>query len=401
MFPEALRILVKTKGFSPHAVTIMGGAHMSAYWHRAMEHDVIDFGFRGEAEKSFGLFLNEVENNGTDWASIPGLIYRESGAVKTNEFSLIQNLDELVPIDYRFISLDRYIALGYRLHCPEKMNAPILATRGCPYRCAFCAAPVLNGKHVRTHSPEYIARVVRHLYDEFGIRWFNFVDDNFTFHVAWCKEVCDRLVSLKLKGVGYGTPNGIRFQRGDMALWQKMKLAGWQSVVVAPESGSEATILRMHKDIKLETLPPIIRDMRSCGLIVQGFFIIGYPGEGVEDIQKTVDFIKTCDFDFFYLNNFQPIPGTEIYDELVKSGEIKDMTLPNNYSDGIRVYTPPGLRDFNFSKFVLKTYFWYALVHPRVFIHILKFFNIGLFVKKLTMNALSALKSRKASPSAP
>jgi radical SAM superfamily enzyme YgiQ (UPF0313 family) len=372
-----------------------------AYWNRAMEHDAIDFGFRGEAEQSFGVFINEVEKGGKNWAGIQGLIYRSAGTVQANEFSLIENLDDLVPPDYHFISLDRYIALGYRLHCPEKMNAPILATRGCPYRCAFCAAPLLNGKHVRTHSPEYIARVVKHLYDEFGIRWFNFVDDNFTFHVAWCKDVCDRLIALNLKGVGYGTPNGIRFQRGDMELWQKMKQAGWQSVVVAPESGSEATILRMHKDIKLETLPPIIRDMRSCGLIVQGFFIIGYPGEGIEDIKKTVAFIKICNFDFFYLNNFQPIPGTSIYEELVASGEISDMTLPNNYSDGIRVYTPPGLRDFNFSKFVLKTYFFYALTHPRVFIHILKFFNIGLFAKKLILNTMSALKSKKTISNAP
>ena len=105
------------------------------------------------------------------------------------------------------LSLDDYNRQGYRWNSPPIGNAPLWATRGCPYRCQYCAAPDLNGRPVRMHSVDYMMRWVRTLYDQ-GTRWFNIIDDNFTYHVQYAKDFCRALIEMDLPDVGFGTPNG-------------------------------------------------------------------------------------------------------------------------------------------------------------------------------------------------
>jgi len=143
-----------------------------------------------------------------------------------------------------------------------------------------------------------------------------------------------------------------------------MKNAGWRSIVIAPESGSKRIIRKMRKDLDPDIVPDKVKEIRKAGLKCSGFFIIGYPEEEIEDIEATVNLIKKCRFNFFFLNNFQPLPGTPIYNELVQRGEIEDRLMPTNFSDGIRSYTPPALRNVNFPKLVLMLYLKLAFREP-------------------------------------
>jgi len=308
-----------------------------------------------------------------------------------NEMVRHKDLDLIKPPDYSFMDLEGYLARGYRLHCPEPRNAPILATRGCPYRCAFCTAPIMNGTLVRKHSIPYLTALIRKLYDGHGIRWFNLVDDNFTFDTVFARAFCEAVIAMKLKGAGFGTPNGIRMQKGDPELWRLMKRAGWKSVVIAPESGSPATLARMRKDFDLSVLPRVVREMKEAGLVVQAFFIIGYPGETRADLEMTLKTARDTGFDFFYLNNFTPLPGTPVYDELVAAGEIADGLLPAAFSDGVRTYTPATLKGVNFPLIVLRAYAGLAVRHPLRFLRMLKFFNLRLILIKLLLNIARSL----------
>ena len=65
-----------------------------------------------------------------------------------------------------------------------------------------------------------------------------------------------------------------------------MKQAGWRTLIVAPESGSEHTLKIMQKDLKIEIVPRVVHEIREAGLKVQAFFILGYPGERKEDLEK-------------------------------------------------------------------------------------------------------------------
>lgn len=364
MFPEATALLRAAREVVPEAATVLGGAHASAWPLRCLEHAEVDFVFAGEADLSFPCFLRELEREPPDWSCVAGLAWRQDGEVRANEPELPADLDRIAPPDMDAMRLADYQRLGYRWNSPPIPNAPLWVTRGCPYRCRFCAAPRLNGRRVRAHSIDYMRRWIAALYER-GVRWFNIVDDNFTFDVGYAKDFCRAVLDMRLAGAGFGTPNGVRFQRGDPELWALMKRAGWTHLVVAPESGSLRTLERMGKDIDLSRLPSAVRDIRQAGLKCHAFFIVGYPGETPADLDETVRLIRRCRFDFVFLANFQPLPGTPVYEELVASGEIRDGLLPFAFSDGVRSYTPPGLRDYNFSRLVLRTHMGMLAGNPR------------------------------------
>ncbi|HIC57842.1 MAG TPA: B12-binding domain-containing radical SAM protein [Acidobacteria bacterium] len=356
MFIEALEVLQVAKEIKPSVVTVMGGAHASSYFKRIIGTPQIDFIIRGEAERSFGEFLDQLQTTTPDWTTVKGLVYPVDDGYEYNDPDLNQDLDSIAIPDYEAIQLERYVKAGYRWNSPPTGNAPIWVTRGCPYRCQYCAAPDLNGRPVRTHSIEYMMNWIKYLYDTRKVRWFNIIDDNFTYHVKYAKEFCRAVIDLDLDGVGFGTPNGVRMERGDPELWQLMKQAGWQTLMVAPESGSAHTLALMKKDLAVGLVPKAVQDIRNAGLKVQGFFIIGYPGETIEDLEESVKLIMDCKFNFVFLNSFQPLPGTPVYDALVEQGEIPDGLLPNSYSDGKKAYIAKELKDFNYSKFILMTH---------------------------------------------
>lgn len=371
-YHEAIRIFRLIKSIDKNIVTVIGGPHATSYADKTMENAEVDYLFIGESELSFPVFLEEIEKEKPDFSKVLGLCYRSPtmGVVK-NEQCLEENLDIIKIPDYDFINLPAYIKNGYRYGAGYRQNAPVWVTRGCPYRCGYCSAPFQNGKPVRAHSIEYMMQWIKFLYHEKGIRKINIVDDNFTFHTKYAKAFCRAVIDLNLADLYFGTPNGIRQERTDFELFQLMKRAGWEYVIIAPESGSPKVLERMHKDLDLATIPPKVKEIKEAGLKVYGFFILGYPGETLKDLAETEKFILDCKFDYAVLSHFQPLPGTPIYDELVDSGEIEDGLLPKPYETGERMYTPVALKNFNFPVFILKVHLKLLCDNPmNIFYHL-------------------------------
>ncbi len=383
---EAVKILNAVKLINKNIITVIGGVHATTYPDRTMENESIDFLFRGESEKSFPVFLDELSGDNPDYTGVLGLVYHLNGSLLKNDMERKDPIDQINYPDYDAIDLDRYIEAGYRLHTTVKRNAPIWVTRGCPYRCTFCTGPLQNGKKVRTHSVEYMMELIKHLYVDKSIRQINIIDDNFTFHTEYAKNFCRAIIELNLKDLKFNTPNGIRVQRTDRELLNLMKKAGWSGLIIAPESGSRRILKKMQKDLDPDIIPGKVKEIRDAGLKCSGFFIIGYPDETMEDIKATVDLINKCRFNFFFLNNFQPLPGTPLYDSLVQKGEIEDGLMPKNFSDGVRSYTPQSLQNVNFPKLVLQLYLNLALREPLNIPYMMTHVNPRMILQKVWMN---------------
>lgn len=383
---DAIKILGVVKSIKKDIITVIGGVHATTYSDRTMEHREIDFLFRGESELSFPVFLDEIANENPKYENVLGLTYRSNGLIIKNPPERRDNIDEIKWPDYDAVDLEEYIKSGYRLHTTTKRNAPIWVTRGCPYRCTFCTAQLQNGKKVRVHSVKYMVNLVKYLYFKKNIKQINIIDDNFTFHKEYVKEFCRAIISLNLKDLRFNTPNGIRVQRTDKELLNLMREAGWRSLIIAPESGSKRILMKMKKDLNPDIVPEKVKEIREAGLKCSGFFIIGYPEEEIEDIAATVNLIKKCRFNFFFLNNFQPLPGTPLYDELVRSGEIEEGLMPKNFSDGSRAYTPPALRNVNFPKLVLMLYLNLAFREPLNIPYMITQVNPRMIAGKVWIN---------------
>ena len=364
-YREALRVLSVAKDLLPSVTTVIGGNHPTTYHTEVMKNPEIDFLFRGESEFTFNQFIHQLWSGKLQPDRITGLVYRNADGtvVAENGVSWVEDIDSITPPDYQFIDLARYIDNGYKFSTLSKLNAPIWLTRGCPYRCQFCAAPQLNGKKIRAHSPEYILEMMTSLY-ETGVRYFNIIDDNFTFHAHYAKDVCRTIIKANFDDVTMATPNGIRLQRGDRELWLLMKRAGWKRLVVAPESGSAHVLDLMQKDLDLAIVPSIVKDMQQAGLLVIAFFIIGYPGERREDMLKTRKFILNVGFDFFNFHIYQPLPGTPSFDKMVSSGDISaDFTPGGMLSSSSQIFSKE-LAGINVRRFLAVTYLLSWLRRP-------------------------------------
>ena len=392
-YREVVELANNLKAENQDVITICGGCHATAYPESLLNND-FDFVFRGEAELSFPFFLEEVQKEKPDWSRVKGLSYLQEGQLVDNPVDKPQELDVIKTPNYDDVNLETYFKKGYRLDSGNLRHAPIWTTRGCPYTCEFCSTYLLNGYSIRKHSMDYVIDWVKHLYYDKNIRQVNIIDDNFTFHIEYAKEFCNRIIELNLKGLTLFTPNEIRVQKTDEELLRLMKKAGWNSVSIAPESGSFRVLKLMSKGLNPDMIPQKVELIKKVGLKVQGTFIIGYPGETKEDLDMTIKFIRKCKFNFFFLNTFQPLPATKIYDKLVEEGKIKKGVLPQDFSSGKAVYVGEELKDVNFALLRLREYAYLALTNPLNIPYMIKFGGLGMIANKIISNITNVFKSK-------
>ena len=387
VYLEALSILKTIKLIDEKIITVIGGAHATVYSSNIIVEKAIDFVFKGEAEYSFSKFINTIDGKNKDFSKIPGLVYLSSkGNIIQNEMYREKYLNTIKIPDYTAINLKEYIRRGYRFNTIHKLNAPVWVTRGCPYACSFCSASLLNGRLVRKHSVDYMIKWIKDLYYKRGIKHISIIDDNFTFDIDYAKSFCKRVIGMNLKGLTFGTPNGIRIERIDPELLKLMKKAKWENIVVAPESGSIKTLKKMKKNISPDVVLKKIKEIKQVGFKIHGFFMMGYPGETKEDIKQTLRLLRSTKLNFFFLNNFQPLPGTLVYDKLVLAGEIQEGLLPSNYSNGERSYTPDSLKNFNFPFVILREYVYLAITNPLNIPYMFRIINPFIIIKKVCSN---------------
>lgn len=382
-FRQALEAARAAKAAAPRAVVVAGGPHPSAWARGVLKNPEIDFVLKGEADFAFGDLVKELGEPSPDWSRVPGLARREAGEVVESPAAVVEDLDSLALPDYRFIRLDEYLRRGYRLFSDGRPNAPIQTTRGCPGTCAFCGVAAVNGRRVRRFSAAYSMRWIEALHREFGIQWFNLIDDNFTHDPAHARAFCQAALRLNIPGLRFGTPNGIRMQRGDADLWRLMKKTGWEHLVVAPESGSAKVLGLMDKGLAPAEIKPILAEIKTAGLRLRGFFIIGYPGETRADLDETLALMKSGGFDYAELLFFQPIPGTPAFEKLVKAGEINEDFLPSSFSFGERAYVSKDLKDVNFSLLFFKVKLGEAFRNPANLLRLILRTNPWATARKL------------------
>jgi len=384
-YKESVEILKTIKSVNKNIITVIGGAHVTCYPNMAIKEKAVDFIFRGESELSFPFFIKELEKKEPDFSKIKGLVYKIDKKYIENKMERETNLDKINIPDYEAINFNKYLKQGYNFNTHHKMNAPIWVTRGCPYGCKFCSASIQNGKIIRKHSIDYIIKWIKYLYYHKRIKHISIIDDNFAFDIKFAKNICKEIIKLNLK-LSIGSPNGIKVERIDSELLDLMKKAGWENIVIAPESGSDRILKKMGKNNNTKLILKKIKEIKNKGFKINGFFIIGYPGETKEDIKKTIKFLRKCKFNFFFLNNFQPLPGTEIYNELVRNNEIQEGVMPKNYSDGERTYIPEELKDINFPKLILGEYVYLMVNNPFNIPYIIKLINLKMIIKKVYLN---------------
>lgn len=290
---------------------IVGGPWASISPHDALAIDVIDYVCIGEGEDTFQEFLEKYP----DVEGIKGIGYKDgSGKIILNEpRSYIDDLDRLSKPAWHLLELKKY----------KKIS--ISASRGCPFKCIFCAVYKFLGRKWRSRSVKSVLEEIELLVHKFGVKHITFGDSNLTLKMERFEEICDEIIERKIE-TGFDVIQGVRADRLNPRILEKMKKAGFKEVIIAPESGSQRVLDEIiGKKLDLVYVEPVVKKCQEIGLSCGAFFVIGFPWETREEINQTLRFAKKlrsygCST---YIGNAIPIPGTELYYRAKEEGYLR------------------------------------------------------------------------------
>ena len=365
--------------------TVLGGPHPSAVPGESMDFfgKDLDYLFHGEAELGFKRLLDKLNNKSTtDFREIPGLVWREKDRTIKNDKYFVEDIDSLGMPAWDLIKPQTYPEAQHGAFFKKFPIAPIMATRGCPYSCTFCAGSLISGKALRKRSAENILREIKTLYGDYGIREFHIVDDNFTLNKAFVKKFLTGLKALNLD-ISWAVPNGIRMDTLDDELLGLMKETGLYLISLGIESGSDRVLKSMKKNITTDKIRDSIKSIRKYNIDIAGFFILGFPGETVEDIKKTIKFSLELDLIRANFFTYLPFPGTESFDNLRREGRLDKINLKKFYFMNA-TFTPRGIKK-NALKALQRKAFLRFFLRPKILIQNLteiKSFNHFRFLLK-------------------
>ena len=334
---QSIKIIRQEK---PQAKIILGGPHPSALPEKTLEFfPEVDFAFKGEGEIGFPQLLDSLEKQG-ELSFVPGLVYRGKDRIITNPPKIAEDLDSLGFPSWDLLNPRSYFKAGSLI---GRDTAVLTCTRGCPYQCSFCSAWIIAGRKIRKRSIENIIEEIDYLHNNFGIKIFDIPDENFTFDCEFVKTFCNTIIESGRK-FEFFLPNGIRLDTLDKDILLLMKKAGFRKeVAVGIESGSERILKLMKKNLNLKTIEEKIRLLNEAGFRPIGYFILGFPGETRQDIDKTINLALRLKLYAAAFTPFAPMPGTEATNYLLRKGELpSDFDFSQITTDKI-IYAPEGI----------------------------------------------------------
>ncbi len=307
----AVNIVAKNlKEILPEVPIVIGGVHATALPMETMTKiSEIDFLIAGDGENRLLALCECIKNKRLDEIrTVDSLYYRDKGLVRksTNPlFAEINNLDELPFMD-RFISSSDG---GYERGA--FYSVPIVPGRGCPYRCAFCAA---SGKKIRFRSANDILAEILEVSNRTGATRFGFVVDTLTTNKQKFFEICKQIKKVNDRKLTFSINSRVSEVNEDV--FEEMKKAGIDSIGFGIESGSQTILDRIKKGITISQVIKAIDLANKYKIFCTCNFIIGHPGETESDVLQTISLAKKISSKYinFEINLMTPYPGTELYD---------------------------------------------------------------------------------------
>jgi anaerobic magnesium-protoporphyrin IX monomethyl ester cyclase len=264
----------------------------------------------GEADVSF-LALAEAwrESPHASLAAIPGLVLSDGhgGVTYTAHAASIGSIDELPLPAWDLVDVPRYREAW--LHAHGRFSWNIVASRGCPFGCNWCAKPIFGRRYVQ-RSPECVADEMARLRDEVAPDHLWFADDIFGLTPRWILQFSDAVAARRAR-----IPFMIQC-RADLlrpVTAAALARAGAEEVWIGVESGSQSILDAMEKGTTVQEIRSATRALKAHGIRACWFLQLGYPSESWEDLLATRDLLREEQPHDIGVSVAYPLPGTKFY----------------------------------------------------------------------------------------
>lgn len=282
-----------------------------------------DVVFLGEAEETLEELI-KLDQEQADWRHINGIACKKADKIVCNaRRPVIKNLDEIPFPAWDLIQVHDYKKRW--LHSSGYFSINMGTTRGCPYKCNWCAKPIYGNRY-NSRSVENVVEELKMLKLNYAFDHVWFCDDIFGLKPGWVKAFADALEKEKLV---------FQFKiqsRVDLLLEDKqiadLARAGCANVWVGAESGSQKILDAMDKGTQVEQIYEATRLLKKNGIKPAFFIQFGYLGETMKDIELTIKMINDLLPEDIGVSVSYPLPGTTFYEQVKH-----ELNIKTNWSD--------------------------------------------------------------------
>jgi anaerobic magnesium-protoporphyrin IX monomethyl ester cyclase len=274
----------------PSILTVFGGVHPSALPSATAAFPEVDIVVVGEGEEAMLKILNGNRN-----PIIHG--------------SPINNIDTLPFPDRRLLKLERHLTKTQQAE--GRRITSIFTSRGCPFKCPFCASHAVWGREQRRRSPEGIIEEFEILKTVWNVDYISFADDEVGLNKKHFSELSELLVKKNNK-IHWGCNVVVSTLNKD--LLKLMWAAGCRDLWMGVESGSPKILEDMKKPFDISDIRKAFKIAKQLGFTRRAYVLLGMPNETLDDIALTDKLIEEIDPDIVGFTILAPFPGTEFYD---------------------------------------------------------------------------------------
>jgi anaerobic magnesium-protoporphyrin IX monomethyl ester cyclase len=306
---------------------IWGGWHPSILPEQCIASGAVDAVVIGQGEGAFRELMDVVDDR-PQWTNIAGLCVSIDGdRPQRTAPRALAKMESFPGARYDLLDVESYF------RHKGKRQLDYSSSRGCPYKCTFCADPMVYRSKWTGLPAARIIDELQALYTQYRMDEVFFLDDDLFASLKRIQELTDAFVEARIPFSWKGTARADELCRLPETFFERLRTAGCKRINVGAESGSQKVLDQIKKQYKADQILKAAERAAGAGISISYSFIAGFPGETDEDFQATLDMIKAIRRRGQQLETsvyfYSPYPGTELVQELEQRG----LKLPGKLED--------------------------------------------------------------------
>jgi len=271
----------------------------------------VDYVIHGEGEITLKELLDNLEKGISNQDTLGISRNDESGVSKNPQRPVLRNLDDLVMPAWDLADIEAYRKIWLDNH--EYFSLNLATTRGCPYKCNWCAKPIYGNRY-NSRSPENVVKEISYLVNEYKVNYFWMCDDIFGLKPNWVKNF-NALVQQENLNFKYKIQSRVDLMLKEDQI-QDLVDSGADMIWIGAESGSQKILDAMDKGTQVSQIYDACKILKDKGARVAFFLQFGYLGEKWQDIKQTIQMVLDLMPDDIGISVSYPLPGTKFYEKV-------------------------------------------------------------------------------------
>lgn len=306
----------------PATIQVAGGPAVTT-GHKDMIEEGVSLDAFCFSEGEAGLLkLLDTADMASAFDGDPWIRNAPESLTKPRPHAVTEDLDLVIDVDYELVDVPAYSMREafspFVKYASGSKQFFLVTSRGCPFKCNFCAEPSFHGASMRYASVDLIIEHVRKLVDTYGLNVLTIYDDQLLLNRDRAKDLFRKLAQFNIR---IEMPNGVTMSYIDEEMAYLMRRAGVDTIFLAIESGSKRVLKEIiFKPIAFSRIKPTVEILQANGIFTCAFFVIGLPGETDAEREETRQFILDTGFDWAFFNYATPLRGSALFEQCKREG---------------------------------------------------------------------------------